>query len=281
MSDWHLPPAVLDAYAEGRSDEPVSWSVESHLADCAQCRQQLPPLQRPVDLDAVWHGVVDEIDRPERGPIERALGGVGVPEHLARVLAATPSLSLSWLLAVGVVLTSAALAASLRHESIGIFMVLAPLVPLAGIAAAYGPGFDPAYEVAVAAPFRGMRLLLLRAVAVLAVSFLLGVLGSALMPWAGIVVLSWVLPALALSLTALALGTVLDPVRVAATLGVAWVSLTGIAMYATKDALALLHFDGQLTAAVVAVIAGIAVAMRARARVDVNHLDPTPRQGER
>lgn len=281
MTDWHLPPTVLSAYAEGRTDQPISWSVEAHLMECERCRAELAPVPLAVDLDAAWHGIIDTLDRPAGGPVESVLRRLSVPEHLARLLAATPSLSLSWLVGVVVVLGSAAIASSLREGGIGVFLVLAPLVPLAGVAAAYGPGFDPAYEVAVAAPFRGIRLLLLRAVTVFATSMALGLAGSALIPGAGIAVLAWVLPALALSVSALALGTYMDPVRSAGGLAAVWLVAIAYATWMTHDTLALFDTAGQVTAAGVAAAAALVVAARVRGRVDVNHLDPSPRQGER
>ena len=45
---------------------------------------------------------------------------------------------------------------------------MAPLLVLAGVAAAFLPMFDPAYRLAVAAPFSGFTLLLVRAVCALA-----------------------------------------------------------------------------------------------------------------
>ena len=46
------------------------------------------------------------------------------------------------------------------------FLALAPLLPLAGVAAAFGAALDPTYEIGLAAPLSAVRLLLLRTVAV-------------------------------------------------------------------------------------------------------------------
>lgn len=281
MNDWHLPPAVLSAYAEGRTDTPVSWSVEAHLADCDLCRQALPPANTAVDLDAVWNEIVDVVDRPDPRPVESALRRVGLSEPVARLLGATPSLSLSWFAGVAVVLGSAVLAAGLREQSVGLFLVLAPLVPVAGIAAAYGPGLDPAYEVAVAAPMRGIRLLLVRAVAVLIGSFVVSLVASAFLPGAATTVLAWVLPAFALSASTLALGTYIEPIRAAIGLGFGWLALTIVTVQRTHDLMSLFQPSGQLFAATVAVVAVAIVAIRAARRVEVNHLDPSRRQSER
>ena len=55
---------------------------------------------------------------------------------------------------------------------------MAPLLVLAGVAAAFLPMFDPAYRLAVAAPFSGFTLLLVRAVSALAAA-LVPVVGAA------------------------------------------------------------------------------------------------------
>jgi hypothetical protein len=96
---------------------------------------------------------------------ERLLVRLGVADHTARLLAATPALRGSWLLAVAVTLAFAVLAAWARPgpDAILAFLCVAPLLPLAGIAVAYGPGIDPTYEIGLAAPLRSFRLLLLGA----------------------------------------------------------------------------------------------------------------------
>ena len=66
-------------------------------------------------------------------------------------------------------------------------------VPMAGVAAAYGEEVDPAYELSIAAPYSQLRVLLLRAIAVVIVSVPLTVLaGLALRPWW--VAVAWLRP---------------------------------------------------------------------------------------
>jgi len=62
------------------------------------------------------------------------------------------------------------------------FLLVAPLLVLAGVAAAFLPVFDPAWRLAAAAPFSGFTLLLVRAVCAL---------GAALVPVTGV---AFVLP---------------------------------------------------------------------------------------
>ena len=53
------------------------------------------------------------------------------------------------------------------------FLALAPLAPVAGVAITFGPGADPSFELTVASPISTVRLLLLRAAAVLATTLVL------------------------------------------------------------------------------------------------------------
>src|SRR6202041_3951923 len=70
-------------------------------------------------------------------------------------------------------------------EVLAPFLLVAPLLVLTGVAAAFLPTFDPAFRLAVAAPFSGFTLLLVRAVAALAAA-LVPVVGAAfLLPGPG------------------------------------------------------------------------------------------------
>src|SRR5438093_4209165 len=116
-------------------------------------------------------------DEGPRGPVEAVLVRVGVPDHVARLLAATPSLRISWFGATAVALGFSILAAYGRKDPL-MFLVVAPLLPLGGVAAAFGPGMDPTYEVGLACPVRTSRLLLIRATAVLAATLVLSGIAS-------------------------------------------------------------------------------------------------------
>ena len=110
------------------------------------------------------HDVVDPLDAPRAGPRgARARSRCGVPDHVARLLAATPSLRVSWLLAVvaGARVRGARgqRARPVRRAELALFLflVVAALLPVAGVAAAFGPGVDPAHEIGLAAPMRADR----------------------------------------------------------------------------------------------------------------------------
>lgn len=189
---WHAEPAVLESYAAEDLDDVRASSLEAHLLACGHCREALAPMVPDRRLDAIWRGIETAVVAPRPGVVERTLLRLGVHEHVARLLSATPSLRLSWLLAEGFALVSAALAAQnaagtrAGGPTLFLFLVLAALAPVAGVAAAFGPGVDPAYEVGIASPMRSDRLLFIRATAVLAASIAIGALASIALPaWTG------------------------------------------------------------------------------------------------
>lgn len=223
MTEWHLDPEAIRRYARG-APEPAA-SAEAHLMRCATCRDVLGS---HVDLrraDAIWHEVVDRVDAPRRGGPERVLTRLGVGEATARLVAATPTLRAPWLLAVAGVLALAVLAAQFDERFLRAFLVVAPLGPLAGVAVAFAGGLDPTREIGLAAPYSGLRLLLVRTAAVLAVTVpLVAVAGLALpgSSWPA----AWLLPTAGLVGAALALTTHLTPVGAVGAVAAVWVLVT-------------------------------------------------------
>ncbi len=98
---WHADEEVLAAYRDGRLDVAGRWSVEAHLTSCAACRLQAGALVDPARLRRLRAALIEAVDVPRAGVVERLLVRLGVPDHTARVLAATPALRGSWLLAAG------------------------------------------------------------------------------------------------------------------------------------------------------------------------------------
>jgi hypothetical protein len=229
---WHPAPPILAAYTAGALGTSQAWSVEAHVAECAVCRAAVAAEVDAARLESIWETTAGRLDVPRPRVPERALVAVGVPEHLARLLGATPSLTVPWLLAVVTVLGFAlAMAWSAAgdtplaaREGLLPFLLLAPLVPVAGVAAAFTRRLDPAHEIAAAAPLHTMRLLLVRTVAVLATSLVPALAMALLLPRAGLTALAWILPALALASAALALTTFVSPVVAGAVVGVGWVT---------------------------------------------------------
>src|SRR4029077_9802389 len=103
------------------------------------------PLPPGVDLGGVWLGVATQVWRRRPGRVERLAGRLLRSPGLARALVTTPSLLLGWVVAPGGVLVSGVLAA--RGTATRCVALGAPAVAAAGIAYAYGPGIDPAWEL--------------------------------------------------------------------------------------------------------------------------------------
>lgn len=268
---WHTHPERLAMYAAGTLTGPPADSVEAHLLGCAECRARVAG-QAPVP-DDVWTSIVAAIEEPRATVLERALVRMGCPLHTARLLAATPSLRASWLFAVTATLLFAAVAARILPgvRGFAFYLVLAPLVPLLGVAAAYRAGGrtnDLMDELATAAPMPNEWLLLLRSLAVLLVSSVIVAAGAAVgLPHLGWLSVAWLMPALALTSASLALATVM-PLRVAAAaLGIVWLATT---TFLVRTAAAPLSVFGDLTqAGSLAVVLGGAVVLAVRHR----HLD--------
>ncbi|MEW2448837.1 zf-HC2 domain-containing protein [Streptomyces parvulus] len=234
MSDvdgWHVSEGDLRDYARGELAVPLLWSADAHLTGCAHCRGVLAELTGPAALDAGWERLDAELDAPRPGWFEGLLVRCGVGDGTARLLAATPVLRRSWFGAVAAVLVTTFLVAFSAGavERPALFLALAPLLPLAGVAVAYGPVLDPTYEMAVVAPVHGFRLLMIRTVAVLAVALGVNGLASLAMPGYGLTALAWLLPGLALTTAGLALTPRLGPVGGPVAVAAAWVVLLVLA----------------------------------------------------
>jgi hypothetical protein len=254
---WHVPDEELRRYADGGLTAPWLWSAEAHLALCPECRDRLADTVDPDLVPAGWARLDAEVDAPRPGPVEAVLVRLGVREHTARLLAATPALRVSWLAAIALTLTFTAVAAHLAQAMAVpiLFLGVAPLLPLVGVAVSFGPGVDPTYELALVAPSHTFRLLLLRCAAVLTTTTALSVAASLALPAYGLVVLGWLLPALALTLLSLALTPRLGPVAAAALVGVLLVSTV---RWRTGESL-LFAPTGQLVLAIGAAVAAAAV----------------------
>ncbi|MEU3409686.1 MULTISPECIES: cupin domain-containing protein [unclassified Streptomyces] len=254
---WHVAEEDLRAYARGELEPPLLWSADTHLAGCAECRAVLAAAWDGEALDEAWARLDAELDAPRPRPFERLLLRLGVAGHTARLLAATPVLRRSWLTAVALVLAMSVLTARAGHSAIP-FLALTPLLPLAGVALSYGPVADPTYEMTVVSPLHGFRLLMIRTVAVLAAALALTALAGLALPGFGLSAFAWLLPALALTATGLALTPRLGPVAAPAVAGGGWVVLLLLAEAARDGGdrvLAPFTAAGQGAAAAVAALA--------------------------
>jgi hypothetical protein len=276
---WHVAEDDLRAYAHGELAPPLLWSADTHLVGCAECRARLARGADPVALDAGWERLDAELDAPRPSLVERLLVRLGVADHTARLLTATPVLRRSWLLSVLFLLVMTVLAVRVADQP-ALFLALAPLLPLAGVALSYGPTLDPTHEMAVVAPLHGFRLLMIRTVAVLTAGLVFNGLATLALPGYGLLALAWLLPALALTATALALSARLGPALAPGLVGGAWLTLLVVAQaqHHPHDTLAPFTAAGQSAAAAVAALAAL-LLYRARDRFDVRPVGGFPDAG--
>ena len=172
-----------------------------------------------VDLDRVWTGVATQVWRRDPGRVERLAGRLLRSPGLARALVATPSLLLAWIIATVVVLFAGA-AATLATGTPYVAL-LAPAVAAAGIAYAYGPGIDPAWELSRSMAVSDRMVLLVRALAVFGLNAALGLAASALSGAAAALTFGWLIPMTAACALALAVATVTRLAIVGVAAGVA------------------------------------------------------------
>jgi len=275
----HAEAELLASYAAGTAGTVAAWSVEAHLTACEPCRTALSERVDPERLARNRSVLLVRAALGDGGRTMRLLRRCGIPDHLLRLLAATPSLRKSWLLSVlGVLAVLAAEAAAvspgwtparvlaglprLQHPQILIpFLLVAPLLVLAGVAAAFLPRLDPAYQLTVAAPFSGFTLLLVRAVSALAAALALVVAAAFILPGPGWLPAALLLPSLAVCGLALAAASVMEARAAAIAAGTLWV-LPVLLLAGRHLPLAIVHWRAQSACAAVLCICAFVLLMR-------------------
>lgn len=287
-SDWHVTDALALRYAEGSAPETDAWSLEKHVESCSPCAGRVSAAVRAGAAGPALAAVRAELltavgHRPAVAPAATA-SPLGRGARLW--WAAGPALRGSWVVAVALVLGGAfALAYGAGFQGArSMLLALSPVLPLGGVAVSYGRHADPLYEITAATPSGGLRLLLTRTAAVLAVCVPLLTLGGALLPpVAGFPgVAAWLLPGLALTLATLALGSFVGCRAAAATLAGGWLLAVagpllgppdvGAAGTAGADALAL-YFSGPVAQGSWAAAAVACAALLVLRRRSFDHLE--------
>jgi hypothetical protein len=264
MTTWHADDDLLARYVRGDAGALLGASLEQHLLSCAGCRDRIGVHVETPPLEAVWARVRESVEAPRPGIVERLLARLGASETDALLVARAPSLRASWLFGLAATIAFAALGAVWGGQrGLAFFLLVAPLVPVAGVAFAYGPDVDPSYETGLAAPYPAARLLLLRTAAVLVTSLPLTVLAGLLVPALSGSAVSWLLPALAFTAVVLAASTWARPGAVAIVLAVGWVVAVGSASRA-RDPAAVLTPALLITYAVVGAAAVLVLCVRIR-----------------
>lgn len=268
-STWHADQEMLAGYVAGTLSRSQAASVETHLTSCSSCRASMVPLAPPDRLARNLAAVIDSVDQPRQHRLEAALVGVGVPERFARVLMVSPSERGPWVVGVLVALLVAIGAEAFSGSGGALFVLLvaAPLLPLAGVAAAATFRHDPAREILAAVPTRDFSVFLMRALAVVTPTILVALGAALLFPEHGWEAVLWLLPSFGLMATTLALGSWLPIRAVAWTLGAAWVLAAATAAQGATAAdwvggYAAFQPAGQVALLVVTLLAGAVVAVR-------------------
>ncbi|MFI8194754.1 zf-HC2 domain-containing protein [Streptomyces sp. NPDC085946] len=230
MSDEHASKRIIDGYARGDTDIATDevWALEAHLETCRVCRDRLSAtvaVRAPTVvtlIDTVWSdlgaqlAVATTIRRRCWLPrLARWLTPAMVP-WLAMVVSVT-------LLAL--LLDLAGTGAGFGSGEVSLTLLLAPVLPVFGVAASWSRGLDPAYELTTSAPRAGLYLVLRRTVSVLAVVVPALFLGGYVAGVPGMTAVLWLLPCLVFTSTTLALGGVIGVTRAAVVLVTVWVAV--------------------------------------------------------
>lgn len=202
--------------------------------------------------------------------LDRTLIRAGVRDDVARIVAATPSLRASWLVAALAAAAFALWGANGDPRLLSVILLVAPVLPVAGVAAAYGPWADPMYEITQATPSSGMRVLLLRSIAVLLAAAAMVSLAALSLPGTGLTAITWVLPALALCSSSLMLATFMPLPRAAIIVAAAWLSLA-VVTNLTGPATSVFRGSGQLAFFAVTVASSLVLSRR-RHQLDISNL---------
>ncbi|MDQ4078486.1 MAG: hypothetical protein M3220_19855 [Chloroflexota bacterium] len=179
--------------------------TDDHVAHCADCQAQTILRALDVDLERVWSGIAAEVWAREVGLVERWATHLLRSPGLARALVTTPSLVPAWILATVVVLAAGVVFT--WNTGTPWVALLAPALAAVGIAYAYGPGVDPAFELGRSMPISDRMILLVRGLAVFGLNALLGLAASLIAGGLTPLTFSWLIPMT--TVCALALATAL------------------------------------------------------------------------
>jgi hypothetical protein len=221
-----------------------------------------------VDLDRAWLGVAAQAWRRQPRRVERAAAWMLRSPGLARALVTTPSLLFGWLIATVAVLI-AGVAATLGTGTPYV-PLLAPALAAVGIAYAYGPGLDPAWELSRSMAVSHRMVLLVRALAVFGLNATLGLAASAISaafatavgPAAGAasgvataITFGWLVPMTATCGLALAAATLARSANVGMAVGAAGWAITVLAGQMATGRLTVVITDSALILPYLAVAA--------------------------
>ncbi|MER7754839.1 zf-HC2 domain-containing protein [Kitasatospora sp. NPDC097643] len=234
MSGEHASMRLIDDYARGDTTIAADtvWALEAHLETCAPCRGRLAAsvaTEAPdvaALLGTVRAALEPQLDAAVRAPRRRR------PRWVSTWLtpAVAPWLAMTVLVTLTALLLDA-IASPTFFGGASPVLPIAPVLPLCGVAASWSRGLDPAHELTASTARFGLPLLLRRTTAVLLVVL------PGLVTWGWLTgtmtAAQWLLPSLAFTSTALALGSVIGVTRAAAGLAAAWGVVVVVPAWAT------------------------------------------------
>jgi hypothetical protein len=229
---WHADRGLLTSYLGGRLDAVTSASVEQHVNRCDTCRTLVGQLLEPQLVERTWAGIRDAVELPTAPIPVRLARRVGLSEPTGVLLAAAASLRGAWLVGAFLSLSFATLGAyASGGRALAPFLLVAPLAPVFGVAAAYGPRQDPLESLIATSPYGRTRLILLRTIAVLVSVLPVTVLLGLAIPGPPWLAAAWLGPALALVPVLLALAGFVGPRTAATVVSLGW---SGVVLGSTR-----------------------------------------------
>lgn len=238
---WHVPAPLRRAWVAGSVPDEQAWSVEAHLMACPACRNDVSIEVAASPIEALIEDVRGRLHAlPSQAPLRPAH-----PARRVRALLGLRQVGLAWGLVLLTFLAGATVLDLLsRTDLVGAtnpvgalawfaaggswVAAVAPVLPVLGVALAWGPGLDPAHEIVAATPVAGLRLVLWRTTGVLLTAFpaaLMVQVFVALIRPAGVGSLhltGWILPSLGLTLLTLAAGSLVGTAPAAAAVTAVW-----------------------------------------------------------
>ncbi|MFE4973452.1 zf-HC2 domain-containing protein [Kitasatospora sp. NPDC056651] len=240
----HASRRLIEDYARGDTTLPADtvWALEAHLENCATCRSRLAATvateapDTAALLDTVRAALEPALDAAVRAPARRRR-----PRWAAAWLtpATAPWLATTFAVTLLALLLDALAPPAFLGDASPV-SAIAPVLPLCGVAAAWSRALDPAYELTASTARAGLPLLLRRTTASLLVVLPALLLGGRLTGTA--TAAQWLLPSLAFTSTALALGSVIGVTRAAAGLVAAWGAAVVLPAWATGHVPVVLDF---------------------------------------
>lgn len=262
MSVEHASTRIIDGYARGDTDLAADevWALEAHLEACGVCRDRLSAAvtaKAPAVaalVDTVWSDLEPQLATAVPMPPRRRWS--------ARLSGWMTPVMVPWL-AMVVSVTLLALLLDVVDTGTGevsLVLLLAPVLPVLGVAASWSRGLDPAYELTASVPRAGLHLVLRRTASVLVVVVPALLAGG----WAaGVTAAQWLLPCLAFTSTTLALGGVVGVTRAAVALVAVWAAVVvAPSLAAGRTALALRPDGLPVWGLVIALGVGVVIVRR-------------------